>query len=139
SVKSIPNYQVLRTSRGYTSTLLTEEDYTTLPRTGIPLCAVTRIISLNMKSAAPKKQNIIWSAALFIPNFPIGWQEVSMSKAHVIIYSRPGCHLCDEAKAVILSSGCTDQFDLEEINIESDEELLKKYKYDIPVVAINGI
>ena len=62
-----------------------------------------------------------------------------MSKAHVIIYSRPGCHLCDEAKAVILSSGCTDQFDLEEINIESDEELLRKYQYDIPVIAIDGV
>ncbi len=62
-----------------------------------------------------------------------------MSKIHVIIYSKPGCHLCDEAKASILSTGCTDEFDLEEINIESDEELLRKYKYDIPVIAINGI
>ena len=62
-----------------------------------------------------------------------------MSKVHVIIYSRPGCHLCDEAKAAILSAGCNDQFALEEINIESDEELLRKYKYDIPVVAINGV
>jgi len=41
--------------RGYTSTLLTEEDYTISPRTGIPLCAVKRAISLNMKSAAPNK------------------------------------------------------------------------------------
>jgi glutaredoxin len=62
-----------------------------------------------------------------------------MSKARVIIYSRPGCHLCDEAKAAILSAGCSDQFTLEEVNIESDEELLRKYKYDIPVVAINGV
>ena len=62
-----------------------------------------------------------------------------MSKVHVVIYSRPGCHLCDEAKAAILSAGCNDQFALEEINIESDEELLRKYKYDIPVVAINGV
>ena len=62
-----------------------------------------------------------------------------MSKVRVIIYSRPGCHLCDEAKAAILSAGCSDQFVLEEINIESDEELLKKYKYDIPVIAINGV
>ena len=62
-----------------------------------------------------------------------------MSKAHVIIYSRPGCHLCDEAKAVILSAGCRDQFTLEEVNIESDEELLRKYQYDIPVIAINGV
>ena len=62
-----------------------------------------------------------------------------MSKAHVIVYSRPGCHLCDEAKAAILSAGCSDQFVLEEINIEADEELLRKYKYDIPVIAINGV
>jgi len=62
-----------------------------------------------------------------------------MSKVHVVIYSRPGCHLCDEAKAAILSAGCSDQFVLEEIDIESDEELLRKYKYDIPVILIDGI
>jgi len=76
---------------------------------------------------------------VFIHNFLNCWQEVSMSKPHVIIYSKPGCHLCDEAKASILSAGCTDEFALEEINIESDEELLRKYKYDIPVIAINGV
>jgi glutaredoxin len=62
-----------------------------------------------------------------------------MSKPHVIIYSRPGCHLCEEAKAAIMSAGCTDQFTMEEVNIESDEELLRKYKYDIPVIAIDGV
>jgi glutaredoxin len=62
-----------------------------------------------------------------------------MSKPHVIVYSRPGCHLCDEAKAAITSAGCSDQFTLEEVNIESDDELLRKYKYDIPVVTIDGV
>jgi len=62
-----------------------------------------------------------------------------MSKAHVVIYSRPGCHLCEEAKAVIQNAGCSDRFTLEEIDIESDHELLRKYKYDIPVVTIDGI
>ena len=62
-----------------------------------------------------------------------------MGKARVIVYSRPGCHLCDEAKAVIENSNCSDRFTLEEVNIESDEELLKKYKYDIPVVTIDGV
>ena len=62
-----------------------------------------------------------------------------MSKAHVIIYSRPGCHLCDEAKAVMVSAGCSDRFTLEEVNIESDPELLNKYKYHIPVVVIDGV
>ena len=61
-----------------------------------------------------------------------------MSTPHVIIYSRPGCHLCDEAKAAITSAGCSDQFTLEEVNIESDNELLRKYQYDIPVITIDG-
>ena len=62
-----------------------------------------------------------------------------MSKAHVIVYSRPGCHLCDDAKAAILNAGCSESYTLEEINIESDHELLRKYKYDIPVIAIDGV
>lgn len=61
-----------------------------------------------------------------------------MRKAHVIVYSRPGCHLCDEAKAAIEKSNCSDHFTLEEVNIESDDELLRKYKYDIPVITIDG-
>ena len=62
----------------------------------------------------------------------------SHSKAHVIIYSRPGCHLCDEAKQTIESAQCVDEYTLEEIDIESDPELLRRYRYDIPVVTING-
>ena len=65
-------------------------------------------------------------------------QEVSFRR-HVVIYSRPGCHLCDEAKAAIQNAGCSDRFTLEEIDIESDHELLRKYKYDIPVVLIDGV
>ncbi|HEX7335052.1 MAG TPA: glutaredoxin family protein [Pyrinomonadaceae bacterium] len=57
----------------------------------------------------------------------------------MIIYSRPGCHLCEDAKAAIQSAGCSDLFTFEEINIESDSELLRKYKYDIPVVTIDGV
>jgi glutaredoxin len=62
-----------------------------------------------------------------------------LHKPNVIIYSRPGCHLCDEAKAAIRNAGCDENFVLEEINIESDNELLIKYKHDIPVVTIDGI
>lgn len=62
-----------------------------------------------------------------------------MTKPHVIVYSRPGCHLCDEAKAAIQNAGVADRFTFEEINIESDGELLRKYRYDIPVVTLNGV
>ena len=66
-------------------------------------------------------------------------QEGSAKRHHVIIYSRPGCHLCEEAKAAIQNAGCSERFTLEEINIESDDALLRKYKYDIPVVMIDGV
>jgi glutaredoxin len=61
-----------------------------------------------------------------------------LSKAHVIVYSRPGCHLCDEAKDAIQSARCDDDFVLEEINIETSRDLLTKYRFDIPVITING-
>ncbi|HEY5885615.1 MAG TPA: glutaredoxin family protein [Pyrinomonadaceae bacterium] len=56
----------------------------------------------------------------------------------VVIYSRPGCHLCEEAKKVIKASGYREEYTLEEINIESDAELLRRYRFDIPVITING-
>lgn len=60
-------------------------------------------------------------------------------KANVIVYSKPGCHLCEEAKAAIMSSGCTDWFVLQEVNIETDPELNSRYQFDIPVITIEGV
>ena len=62
-----------------------------------------------------------------------------MAKAHVIVYSRPGCHLCDEAKAAIRQADCAEQYILEEIDIETSPILLESYQNDIPVVTINGV
>ncbi|HXM34531.1 MAG TPA: glutaredoxin family protein [Pyrinomonadaceae bacterium] len=56
----------------------------------------------------------------------------------VTIYSKPDCHLCVEAKEVMRGVGCNDLYTLEEINIESDPELFARYRYDIPVILIDG-
>ena len=64
---------------------------------------------------------------------------MAMAKAIVTLYTRPGCHLCDEAKAAMRDSGCEDEYRLEEINIDEDPDLRDKYGYDIPVVYINGV
>ncbi|MFN2532290.1 MAG: glutaredoxin family protein [Pyrinomonadaceae bacterium] len=58
---------------------------------------------------------------------------------NVVIYSRPGCHLCDQAKAAIFSSDCNDQLIVTEVNIEADQKLLKRFEKDIPVIEINGV
>jgi glutaredoxin len=60
-------------------------------------------------------------------------------KATVTIYTRPGCCLCDEAKAAIHASGCDGEFSLEEVNIDEDPALGERYGYDIPVILINGV
>ena len=57
----------------------------------------------------------------------------------VVIYSRPGCHLCDEAKQNIVAAGHADEYTLDEINIESDPDLINRYQHDIPVITINGV
>lgn len=73
-----------------------------------------------------------------------------MSKVITLtLLSKPGCHLCDEAKVVISNviaqfranhSGVAAaiQIDLSEINILDDLSLFKIYSEEIPVLQING-
>jgi glutaredoxin len=62
-----------------------------------------------------------------------------MDRAVVTIYTRPGCHLCEEAKAAIRASDCDAGFTLEEINIDLDPDLRERYGCDVPVIFINGV
>jgi glutaredoxin len=56
----------------------------------------------------------------------------------VTLYGRPGCHLCDEARAVLERVRATHPFRLEEIDIDADDALFKRYLERIPVVAVDG-
>ncbi len=59
-------------------------------------------------------------------------------KARVRLYTKPGCHLCDEVKAQIRAANCSELYELEEINIETDPALMELYGLKIPVITING-
>ena len=54
------------------------------------------------------------------------------------LYTRPGCHLCEEAKAVIApllrESGAT----LREVNVDEDPALKERYASDVPVIFIGA-
>lgn len=56
----------------------------------------------------------------------------------VTLYTRPGCHLCEDAKAAI--QPLLDEFggSLREMNIEEDRELIERYGWDIPVLFIGA-
>ena len=57
---------------------------------------------------------------------------------HVIFYTKPGCHLCDEARREMARAACSDLFTYEEVDINSDPELSRRYGWDIPVVLIDN-
>ena len=52
----------------------------------------------------------------------------------LVLYSRPGCHLCDDARVVLERIGEPFQ----EIDIESDDELHRRYLERIPVIVLDG-
>jgi len=56
----------------------------------------------------------------------------------VTLYSRPGCHLCDEARTILERMRESTPFEVDEINIEADDALHARYLERIPVVAVDG-
>ena len=62
-----------------------------------------------------------------------------MNKIILEIYSKENCPLCDELKEVVKKVHHDINFEIKEIDITKDPKIFEKYKYDIPVVHINGL
>jgi glutaredoxin len=58
--------------------------------------------------------------------------------AKVVLYSAPGCHLCERARAVLDAVRAEVPFDLEEVDIGGKPELEARYREWLPVVEIDG-
>ena len=54
------------------------------------------------------------------------------------IYSRPGCHLCEEMKAVVETVARSIPISLEEVDISTDASLEARYGLEIPVLLVDG-
>jgi len=54
------------------------------------------------------------------------------------LYSRPGCHLCDEMKAIVARVARTVPLSLEEIDISTNAALDAEYGLEIPVLLVEG-
>ena len=54
------------------------------------------------------------------------------------LYSKPGCHLCDEMKHVIERVGERIPLALEVIDISTDADLMARYGLEIPVLLVDG-
>jgi len=57
-----------------------------------------------------------------------------VSTATVILYTREGCHLCDDAQALLREHGLEPEL----VDIDQNPELRERYNLCVPVVVIDG-
>jgi glutaredoxin len=56
----------------------------------------------------------------------------------VTLYGKPGCHLCDDARAVVRQALAGRDAELDEVDVTLDPVLERRYAERIPVVALDG-
>ena len=56
----------------------------------------------------------------------------------VVLYSKPGCCLCDTVKASLVALESRYDFEWREVNILDDPEAFEKFSEEIPVIFVNG-
>lgn len=56
----------------------------------------------------------------------------------VLMYARPGCGLCDEAREVIMAVRARTSFEYREVDVTGDDALELEYGIRIPVVLVDG-
>ena len=57
----------------------------------------------------------------------------------VVLYTRPGCGLCEEMKEAMRSAGVEGHYVLREIDIDGERALKKRYGLRIPVLDVAGV
>jgi glutaredoxin len=57
----------------------------------------------------------------------------------VTLFTRVGCHLCEEAERVLEGERAATPFRLELVDIDRDPELVRRYGVRVPVVAVDGV
>jgi glutaredoxin len=61
-----------------------------------------------------------------------------MQSARITLIGKPGCHLCDEARAVVARVAGELGVGWTELDINSDPELAEQYWEQIPVTLVDG-
>ncbi len=61
-----------------------------------------------------------------------------VNKRQITLYTRPGCHLCEDAADLLEQLARQVVLEVAEVNILGDIDLYERYKHSIPVIAIAG-
>ena len=54
------------------------------------------------------------------------------------LYGKPGCHLCEDARAAVERVRAEREFELREVDVTLDPALMREYGERIPVIALDG-
>ena len=64
--------------------------------------------------------------------------ELGETPPRVVLYSKPGCHLCDDARTVVEAVCAELGESYDEVDITTSEELMEAYGEQIPVTFVDG-
>ncbi len=65
-------------------------------------------------------------------------QRQSEKPAAIVLYTRQGCHLCDDAKAMLESAARRHPLVLQAVDVDTDPDLVARSGLEVPVVMIDG-
>jgi glutaredoxin len=68
------------------------------------------------------------------------WRRTDAALTHltVVMYTRQGCHLCDDAWQCLTDAQRRHDFALSKVDVDTDPELAAQYGLEVPVVTVNG-
>jgi glutaredoxin len=67
-----------------------------------------------------------------------GHTELGETPPRVVLYSKPGCHLCDDAREVVAAVCAELGETFDEVDITTSEELVRELGEQIPVTFVDG-
>jgi len=62
-----------------------------------------------------------------------------LSTFSILFFTRPGCHICDDARPIVSRVARRMGMPIEEVNIDGDDDLVALYGMRIPVVALGDL
>jgi glutaredoxin len=66
------------------------------------------------------------------------WNRKRLTHVEVVTYTRQGCHLCEQAWALLQRAQQRHGFTLRQVDVDGDAELVRQYGECVPVVMIDG-
>ena len=64
--------------------------------------------------------------------------ELGEPPPRIVLYSKPGCHLCDEARAVVEAVCAETGESYDEVDITGSDDLVRRFGEEIPVTFVDG-